>query len=156
MGCNSAVSSYVTEVKGNCNSLYFYIISQKHDLFVYNVNIELIGKIPAPVPIIGSLSNSSVSLRWSWNSWTALLGWPSSLSGGVRNDINTGISLQWRHSQPEMGGTWAAVSSTSRDDQSQQATVKELQPYTSYRVREKYRLKYTIKVLVNWYLEEAR
>lgn len=103
------------------------------------------GKIPAPVPVTSTITSSSVTLRCGWSKWASAFEWPVATSAitshAYRNNNNNSnasmasISLQWRHVQPGMGGTWEAVSSVSRDDQWREVTVKELHPYTSYRVR---------------------
>lgn len=80
-----------------------------------------IGKIP--VPIADSITNSSVSLRWIWNS----------TASDIIQQHNSTVTLQLRHVQQEMGGTWETVPSSSKVSQSH-AVVNELQPYCNYRV----------------------
>jgi len=83
------------------------------------------GRIAAPIPIAGSISNTSVTLEWKWNSTG--LGWLH-----MNHAIN--VSIKWCHSQPEMCSTWEAVpNATGRSGQSL-VTVNELRPYTIYRV----------------------
>ena len=75
------------------------------------------------MPIASSFTNSSVSLRWIWNL----------TASDLLRRHNSTVSLQWRHDQQEMGGTWETVPSSSEVSQSH-AVVNELQPYCSYRV----------------------
>lgn len=83
------------------------------------------GRIVAPIPIAGSISNTSVTLEWKWNA-TAL--------GLLHRNHVINVSIKWCHSQPEMCSAWEAVpNATERSGQSL-VTVNELRPYTIYRV----------------------
>lgn len=84
------------------------------------------GRIAAPIPIPGSISNTSVTLEWKWNS--TALGW-------IHLNPAINVSLKWCYSQPEMCSTWEAVpNATSGRSGQSLMTVNELRPYTSYRV----------------------
>ncbi|KAK4016061.1 hypothetical protein OUZ56_031022 [Daphnia magna] len=101
-GCNLAISSYVDDIKAR------------------------MGRIVAPIPIAGSISNTSVTLEWKWNA-TAL--------GLLHRNHVINVSIKWCHSQPEMCSAWEAVpNATERSGQSL-VTVNELRPYTIYRFR---------------------
>ena len=96
------------------------------------------GRIAAPIPIPGSITNTSVTLEWKWNSTAVDVGW-------LHLNPSMNVSLKWCHSQQqqqqqqqqqktEMCSTWEAVPSvTGRSGQSL-VTVNALRPYTSYRV----------------------